>query len=92
MPKARLADASTSDPGLELAVGDGVADVGLAEAGGDVPVDAAHVVAGLVGADLAGLAAVARDEAAVVALEQAVEAAGDRQLEAAQHLGRRGCR
>ena len=76
-----------SDPGLELAVGDGLADVGVLGAGGDVPVDAADVVAGLVGPGLAGLGAVAGDEAAVVALEHAVEAAGDVELEAAQHLG-----
>ena len=48
------------EPGLEVAVGDLVADVGLAGAGRDVPVDAADVVARLVQPRLAGLAAVTR--------------------------------
>ena len=76
-------------PGLELAVGDRLPDVRCAESGGDVPVDAADVVAGLVEAGLARLAAVAGHEAAVVAVQQPVEAAGDRQLEAPQDLDRR---
>ena len=46
-------------------------------AGGDVPVDAADVVAGLVEAGLARLGAVAGHEAAVVAVQEPVEAAGD---------------
>ena len=81
----RLVD---QDPGLQLAIGDGLADVRLLGAGGDVPVDAAHVVAGLVRPGLAQLAAVAGDQAAVVALQQAVEPAVHGQLEPAQHLGR----
>ena len=61
-------------------------------AGGHVPVDAADVVAGHVGAGLAGLGAVTGHEPAVVALQQAVEAAGHGQLEATQDLGRTATR
>ncbi len=81
----RLVDA---DPRLELAIGDRFADVRLLGAGRDVPVDAPHVVTGLICPRLAELAAVARYEAAVVTLQQAVELARDAQLEAAQHLAR----
>ena len=88
VPKSRLGDRSSEQPGLELAVGDGLADVGLLEPGGDVPVDAADVVARLVLAGLAELGAVAGHEAEVVAVEQAVEAAADQQVEAAQDLFR----
>ena len=63
------------EPGLELAVGDGVAHVRVVGAGGEVPVDAADVVAGLVQAAVAGLGAGAGDETLVVAVEQAVELA-----------------
>ena len=88
VPKSRLADRSTHEPALQLAVGDGLADVDGVGAGGDVPVDATDVVARLVGAGLAGLGAVAGHEAAVVAVQDAVEATGDVELEAAQHRGR----
>ncbi len=60
VPKSRLAERSSEHPGRQLAVGDRLADVDLGHAGGDVPVDAADVVAGLVDAGVARLAAVAR--------------------------------
>ena len=68
-------------PRLQLAVGDGLAHVRLGGAGGDRPVDAPHVVAGLVGAGLAGLGARAGDEPEVVALQQPVQPDPHRQLE-----------
>ena len=61
---------------------------GSLEAGGDVPVDAADVVAGLVAAGLAELGAVPGHEAQVLAVQQAVEAPADSEVEAAQHLVR----
>jgi hypothetical protein len=73
-------------PRLELAVGDGLADVGRLHAGGDVPVDAAHVVAGFVGPGLAELGPTARDQAHEVAVEHAVELARHVQGQAAQDL------
>jgi hypothetical protein len=72
------------EPRLELAVGDRRADVGRVGAGGEVPVHVADVVARCVEAAVAGLGAAGGDEAAVVALEEAVELAGDLDLELAQ--------
>ena len=68
-------------PRLQLAVGHGLAHMRLAGAGGDRPVDAPHVVAGLVGAGLAQLGAGAGHEAEVVALQQPVQPDPHRQLE-----------
>ena len=48
-------------------------DVGLAHAGGDVPIDGADVVAGLVGAGLVELDAAALEDGVVVAAEAFVE-------------------
>ena len=64
------------------------AHVRLAGARRHVPLDAPDVVARLVGPHLPELAADARERGAVVAREQAVDAATDRQLERAQR-GRR---
>src|SRR5262249_17710414 len=58
-------------------------DEGLAHAGGDVPVDAAHVVAGLVGADLLEGHAGAAEDGVVVAAEQVLDGAACLQLQAA---------
>ena len=74
-------------PALELAIGDGFAEVGDAGAGRDVPVDVPDVVAGLVDPGLTGLGAVARHQAAMVAVQDAVEPAGDVDLESTQHAG-----
>ena len=68
-------------PRLQLAVGHGLAHVRLGGAGGDRPVHAPHVVAGLVGAGLARLGARAGDEPEVVALQQPVQPDPHRQLE-----------
>ena len=89
VPKSRLADWSMSIhvSSSRSAI---VSHVGRLHAGGDVPVDAADVVARLVRARLAELRSVPRNEAAVVALEQTVEPARDGQLEAAQTSSGRG--
>ena len=72
-------------PGLQLPVGDRPADVRQRGAGGDRPVHPAHVVAGPVLPGLARLAARARQQAHVVALQQPVELAGDQQLQPREH-------
>ena len=58
-----------------------------AGARGDVPVDPAHVVARLVGAHLVELGADPGEGGAVVAGEQPVDAAADRELERLEALG-----
>src|SRR5262249_31340837 len=63
------------------------ADMRQAGARSDVPVDAAHVVAGLIRADLMELGAEPGERRAVVAGEQAVDAARDRELEGLEALG-----
>ena len=65
------------------------ADVGRVHPGGDVPVDVADVVAGLVLAQVGEVHAVAVEQAAVVALEQAVQAADDLPVEALEDAFRR---
>ena len=70
---------------LQLAIGDGLAEVEVAGAGGDGPAHAAHVVARGVEAGLAQLAAMTRHEAPVVALQHPVEAAAHVELHATQH-------
>jgi hypothetical protein len=69
------------DPGLELAVGDGLADVRHGRARGDGPVHAAHVVTRLVGAGLPRFGTGAGHQAEVVALQEPVEPAAHVQLE-----------
>ena len=76
-------------PALQVAVGDLVAHVQLAGAGGDVPVDPAHVVADLIQPALARVAAVAGRDALVLAVEETVELARHRQLQRPQHLRER---
>ncbi len=71
-------------PRLQLAVGDGLADVRHGRAGGDRPVHPAHVVTGLVGAGLAGFRTRSGDQSQVVALEQPVEPAAHFEFEGAQ--------
>ena len=64
---------------------------GVCSARGDVPVDVAHVVVVLVFAQVGQVQAGAAQQRAVVALQQAVEPADHRPLQAAQHAARR-CR
>ena len=76
------------EPGRELAVFGELAHVGLLQPGGDVPVDVADVVVMLVLAQVGQVEAGAAHQGAVVALEQAVEAAQHRPFEALeQRLG-----
>ena len=72
-------------PGLQLPVGHRTPHVRRGGAGGDRPVHPAYVVAGAVLAGLPRLAARPRQQTRVVALEQAVELAGDQQLQPGQH-------
>ena len=78
-------------PGLEVAVGDLVAHVELARACRDVPIDAANIVARLIGARFARLAAVPGCDALVLAVQLSVEATIDGELERTQQFGNR-CR
>ena len=81
MPNAIEAEQSKHEPGDEHALGELDADVRRAGARGDVPVDSADVVAGLVGPYLVELGADAGERRPVVAGEQPVDAAADRELE-----------
>src|SRR5262249_40084192 len=67
----------------QLALLDEALDERVAHAGGDVPVDGADVVAGLVLADLLEGDAGALEDAAVLAAEQVFDGAAGPQLEAA---------
>jgi hypothetical protein len=73
-------------PRLEFPIGDGVAHVRRLHTGGDVPVHAPDVVSRLVLARFARFGPVRGHEAAVIALQQAVEPARDSEVEAAKHL------
>ena len=66
--------------------------VGLSGAGGDVPVDTAHVVAGLVGPHLMELAADACIRRAEVPCKEPVDPAADRKVEQAQRIRGDGSR
>ena len=65
-------------------------DVQLVGAGGEVPVDAAHVVARQVGPRVAGFGTHPGEQPLVVAVQQSVEATEHDELELAQELLRRG--
>jgi hypothetical protein len=69
------------EPGAEVAVLGELAHVGLLQPRGDVPVDVAHVVVQLVLAQVGQVDAGAAQQRAVVALQQAVQAAQHRPLE-----------
>ncbi len=77
------------EPGRDLAVLDVLADVRRVHPRGDVPVDVADVVADLVLAQVGEVDAVAAEQAAVVALKQAVEPADDLPVEALEDAFRR---
>jgi len=70
---------------IQFPVGDGLPDVRQGGARGDRPVHPAHVVARAVLPGLAGLGARARQQAHVIALQEAVEFPGDEQLEPPEH-------
>jgi hypothetical protein len=60
--------------------------MGLAESCGHVPIDAADVVAWLVGTNFSGFRTVSRCEAAVVTLEESVEPTSHTDFKAAENL------
>jgi hypothetical protein len=66
-----------------------LADVGRVHPRGDVPVDVADVVAGLVLAQRREIDTVAVEQAPVVALEQAIQPADDLPVEALEEALRR---
>ena len=77
------------EPRRELAVLGELAHVRRLQPRGDVPVDVAHVVAGLVLAQDGEVQAVAVEQAPVVALEQAIQPADDLPVEALEDALRR---
>ena len=83
-PEAHRRRRVEHEPGDEHALGLVDADVWLAGAGGDVPVDPAHVVARDIRADERELGAVAEERRAVVAGEHALHPAADRDVERLQ--------
>ena len=80
------------EPRGELAVLGVLANVRRVHPRGDVPVDVADVVAGLVLAQVGEVEAVAAEQRAVVALEQAVQPADDLPVEALEDAFRRWTR
>jgi hypothetical protein len=74
-------------PGDQLVLGDRVPHVGGAGPGRDVPVDAAGIVARGVGPGLAELGAQAHEPPGVITVQQPVDPAAERELEAADGLG-----
>ena len=80
------------EPGRDLAVLVVLAHVGRVHPRRDVPVDVAHVVAGLVLAQVGEVDALPVEQRAVVALQQAVEPADDLPVEPLQDALRRGRR
>ena len=90
-PRAELVAAAAIDGQQhgQLALLDEALDERMAHAGGDVPVDGAHVVAGLVLAHLLEGDAGALEDAVILAAEQVLDGAAGLQLQAAdlaQHL------
>ena len=77
------------EPRRDLAVLEVLADVRRVHPGRDAPVDVAHVVAVLVFAQVGEVDPVAPEQAAVVALEQAVEPADDLPVEPLEDAFRR---
>ena len=68
-------------PRFEVSIGDLVADVKLARARRDVPIDAPNIVARLIDTRFAGLAAVPGRDALMLAVQLTVEATIDGELE-----------
>ena len=79
------------EPRRHLAVLDVLADVGRLHARGDVPVDVADVVAELVLAQVGQLQTEAAEQRPVVALEQSVQPANHRPVQALQDLSQDYC-
>jgi len=77
------------EPRRDLPILDVLADVGRVHPRGDVPVDVADVVARLVFTQVGEVDAVAVEQRAVVALQQAVEPADDLPVEALEDALRR---
>ena len=77
------------EPGGDFAVFDVLADVGRVHARGDIPVDVANIVFGLVFAQVGKIHPVAVEQAAIVALQQAIQPADDLPVEALQDALRR---
>ena len=77
------------EPGGDFAVLDVLADVGRVHARGDIPVDVADVVLGLVFAQVGKVDPVAVEQAAIIALQQAVQPADDLPVQALQDALRR---
>ena len=88
VPNAIDADASSTSHVTSTRSASSTRTCGIAGARSHVPLDAPHVVAGLVRAHLPELAADTGERRAVVAGEQPVDAAPDRELERAQRRGR----
>ncbi len=89
VPKSTDGLRSSRNQARDLAVLHVLPDVDRVHPGGDVPVDVADVVAGLVLAQVGQVDAVAAEQAPVVALEQAVERPDDLPVEALEDALRR---
>ena len=72
----------------QLALLDVAFDEGMAHAGGDVPVDGANVVAGLIFADFLEGHAAALEDAAIFAAEQVLDGPASPELQDGESVGR----
>ena len=77
------------EPGGDLAVFDVLPDVGRVHPRGDIPIDVADIIFGLVFAQVGKVHPIAVEQAAVIALQQAIQAADDLPVEAQQDALRR---
>ena len=92
VPNCWLPLQSTSQQDGQLAFLDEALDEGMAHAGGDVPVDGADVVAGLILADLLEGDAAALEDGVIFAAEQVLDGPPGLQLQATnltQHFTRK---
>ena len=76
-------------PRGDLAIFDVLPDVRRVHARGDIPIDVANIVFGLIFAQIGKVHAVAVEQAAIIALQQAIQAADDLPVEALQDALRR---
>src|ERR671929_1342226 len=77
-------------PGGDIAIFDILADVRGRQARGDVPINIANIISGLILAQIGKIHSVAVKEAAVIALQQAIQPADDLPVETLQDTLRRG--
>jgi hypothetical protein len=64
--------------------------MGVAQACSDVPIDAADIVAGLIGPNLAWFGTMSRSQTTVISLKQSIETTSHADFKTAENFRRRG--